>query len=259
MKTVGVTYAGRTVELPDQPEYQKFYRKLAAGTWEPRTFEVLARNLDRDTVYADIGSWIGVTPFWASPYAKQVIAVEPDPSCVAILRSLAPGYPNITLLEGALSAESKVKLHAAGSFGSSETTILALGDGPEASAPGLTMRAILGHAGPGPVFVKVDVEGYEYHLRDELAGLRNFQLKGVQIAVHPQLYEMSLAGGFLTRRLATVWRTWKLSRLFGGLLPGPTLAKYPSVLKYLLSGILFRKVPRGADFLFERTIPESAR
>ncbi len=258
MKTVGVTYAGRTVDLPDLPEYQKFYRKLAAGTWEPRTFQVLARNLDQDTVYVDIGSWIGVTPLWASHLAKQVIAVEPDPKCVSILRALAPGYPNVTLLEGALSAETSVNLHASGSFGSSETTILAIGDGPEASAPGLTMRSILGQAGAGPVFVKVDVEGYEYQLGGELAELRDFNLKGAQIAVHPQLYEMSLAGGFLRRRLITAWRTWQLSRLFHGMLPKPTLAKYPGVLKYLLSGILFRKVPRGADFVFERTIPEGA-
>ena len=116
----------------------------------------------------------------------------------------------------------------------------------------------LGQAGAGPVFVKVDVEGYEYHLGDELAELRDFNLKGAQIAVHPQLYEMSLAGGFLRRRLVTAWRTWQLSRLFHGMLPKPTLAKYPGVLKYLLSGILFRKVPRGADFVFERTIPEGA-
>ena len=31
MKTVEMTYAGRTVPLPDLPEYRKFYRKLAAG------------------------------------------------------------------------------------------------------------------------------------------------------------------------------------------------------------------------------------
>lgn len=259
MKTLGVTYAGRTVELPDLPEYQKFYRKLAAGAWEPRTFDVLARNLDRDTVYVDIGSWIGVTPLWASHVARRVVAVEPDPKCVAILRELVPGYPNVTLLEGALSAEPSVMLHASGAFGNSETSILDLSNGPEASASGLTMRSILSKAGEEPVFVKVDVEGYEYHLKDEFAGLGKCRLKGAQIAVHPQLYELTVKGGFVRRRLLTVWRTWQLSRLFHGLLPSPTLAKYPSVLKYLLSGVLFRKVPRGADFVFERILPESAK
>ena len=256
MKTVAMTYAGRTVELPDLPEYQKFYRKLAAGTWEPRTFDVLARNLDRDTVYIDIGSWIGVTPLWASQSARKVVAVEPDPKCVEILRALVPAYRNVTLLEGALSTEETVKLHAADAFGSSETSILAISRGPEASASGLTMRSILSQAGEGPVFVKVDVEGYEYLLGDELAALRGFPLKGAQIAVHPQLYERTLKGGFMRRRLITLWRTWLLSRLFHGMLPAPTLAKYSSVTKYLFSGVLFRKIPKGADFVFERRFPE---
>ena len=259
MNTVALTYAGRTVNLPDLPEYRKFYGKLMAGTWEPRTFEVLARNLDSETVYVDIGSWIGVTPFWAAQSAKQVIAVEPDPKCVSILRELAPAYPNVTVLEGALSPKASVTLHASGEFGSSETSVLDVGDGPQASAPGLNLRSILGRAGNGPVFVKVDVEGYEYHLREELAGLRECRLKGVQIAVHPQLYERSLRGGLLWRRIKTVWRTWQLSRLLHGQLPPPTLVKYPSVPKYLLSGILFRKVPRGADFVFERRLPERSK
>ncbi len=259
MKTVGITFAGRTVALPDLPEYRKFYAKLEAGLWEPHTFAALARNLDADTVYVDIGSWIGVTPFWASHLAKRVIAVEPDPKCLAILRSLAPDYANVSLLEGALSPEAAVELHAPEGFGTSETSILPIGEGPSAMAPGLAMATIMRQAGTGPVFVKVDIEGYEYRCWSELRQLRHYPLKGVQIAVHPQIYELTLKGGSLWRRLVTVWRTWRLSRLFHGILPPPTLAKYPSVLKYLLSGILFRNVPRGADFVFERTNPESTQ
>ena len=259
MKTVALTYAGRTVELPDLPDYRKFYGKLVAGTWAPRTCEVLARHLDRDTVYVDIGAWIGVTPFWASPVARQVIAVEPDPKCLAILRALAPHHPNVSLLEGALSPDKSVELHAPEGFGKSETSILPVGDSATATAPGVGIGTIMRQAEDGPVFVKIDIEGYEYQCRGELAGLRGYPLKGAQIAVHPQLYEASLEGGFLWRRLLTLWRTWQLSRVFHGLFPAPTLAKYPSILKYLLSGILFRKVPRGADFVFERTRPESVR
>ena len=82
MKTVDVSYAGHTVRLANLPEYQKFYRKLASGAWEARTFETLSRNLDRNTVCVDIGAWIGVTPMWSAQLAKSVIAVEPDPKCV---------------------------------------------------------------------------------------------------------------------------------------------------------------------------------
>lgn len=258
MNTVEITYAGRTVALPDLPEYHKFYRKLGAGLWEPRTFAVLARNLDRDTVYIDIGAWIGVTPFWASHLAKRVIAVEPDPKCSGILRALAPNYGNVMFLEGALSADKTVTLHAAGKFGSSETSVLDIGDGPSATAEGLSMHSIMKHAVAGQVFVKIDVEGYEYRCWNELAKLRNYRLKGVQIAVHPQLYESSLRGSRAWRRLRSMWRTWQLSRLYHGLFPAPTLAKYTGVLSYLVFGVLLCAVPKGADFVFEPTQPENA-
>jgi FkbM family methyltransferase len=256
MKTVKISYAGRTVELPDLPDYRKFYGKLAAGTWEPHTFKVLARNLDRDTVYIDIGAWIGVTPFWACKAAKAVIAIEPDPQCLGILRALAPAHANVTVLEGALSQDKQVTIHAVDGFGSSETSILDIGGGESAVAPGITVNEIMRHAGSSPAFVKIDIEGYEFAAIGEIAKLRNYRVRGLQLAVHPQLFEKSLTGNRVWRRLRTAWKVWRLSRVIGGLFPAPTMAKYKSVSSYLVYGILFREQPRGADFVFERSIAD---
>ena len=257
MKSIDITYAGRTVALPDLSAYGKFYRKLVAGSWEPRTFEVLARNIDQDTVYVDIGAWIGVTPFWASKTARRVIAVEPDPKCCEILAALAPGYPNVTLLQGALSLGITATVHAVDDFGSSETSMLDIGDGESATVKGLAMEDIMPRASYDPVFVKIDIEGYEYLASGEIAKLIQYRLKGLQLAVHPQLFERSLRGGFLARRAKTLWRTWRLTNILGNFSPPPTIAKYSGVLNYLIFGILFCKKPKGADFLFERKLPES--
>lgn len=252
MKTIDITYAGRTIALPDMREYAKFYRKLASGTWEPRTFEVLMRNLDQETVYVDIGAWIGVTPFWASHIAKAVVAVEPDPKCLDILRTLAPSYPNVTLLEGALAPNVQVTIHAVDGFGSSETSVLDIGKGASTAVRGLTMDEIMKHAGPFPAFVKIDIEGYEFAAAGEIAKLRKYNVQGVQLAVHPQLYERSLVGPRLWRRFRTAWRTWQLSMVFQGKFPAPSLAKFRSILSYIATGIIFRREPKGADFVFEQ-------
>ncbi len=258
IRTVDIRYAGRTVALPDMCEYAKFYRKLAGNRWEANTFATLARNLDSDTVLIDIGAWIGVTPMWSAQIARKVVAVDPDPKCAAILKALASEASNVTVIEGALANCGTVAIHAVDGFGSSETSVLDIGNGAETSACGFGIDDILRHAGGAPVFVKIDIEGYEYEIAGELAKLRNYPLRGLQIAMHPQLYEKSLRGGPLWRRLRTAWATWRLGRLLGGFIPGPSLAKFDSLAAYILGGILFRGKAKGADFVFERdTAPTS--
>jgi len=252
MRTVDLQYAGRTVTLPDLPEYAKFYRKLCRGEWEPRTFETLSRNLDRDTVYIDIGAWIGVTPMWAAEIARSVVAVDPDPKCIGILKSLAARVPNVTVIEGALSPSSAVVIHAVDWFGSSETTILDFCDGERATAKGFGIDEILRQAGNAPVFVKIDIEGYEFTIGDEIAKLRNYPVRGVQIALHPQFFERSLKGNRLWRRVRTAWRTWQFGQLFKGFLHGPSFANFDSLAGYVIKGVLFRRKPKNADLVFER-------
>ncbi|MEY8839315.1 FkbM family methyltransferase, partial [Cribrihabitans sp. XS_ASV171] len=43
------------------PYHSKFWRKAAAGGWEPETFGVLERHLSAERDYLDIGAWIGPT------------------------------------------------------------------------------------------------------------------------------------------------------------------------------------------------------
>jgi FkbM family methyltransferase len=253
--TVELAYAGRRVRLPDLPEYAKFYRKLAAGAWEPETFRTLGRNLDGNTVLVDIGAWIGVTPFWAAQTAKAVIAVEPDPKCQVILEALAPLAPNVRLLKGALADRAGVVVHAVDGFGSSETSVLALGQGERLSVRGLSVDEIMRHAEPADVFVKIDVEGYEYALLGELAKLRRHRVRGVQIALHPQLFETTLPGPWIWRRARTIWMTWRIGRLFASFLSGPVSSRYGGLGLYVLKGVLFRREPKGTDLVFERQPP----
>jgi FkbM family methyltransferase len=251
MKHFDLTYHGETVTLVDLPEYRKFYGKLQSGAWEPRTFRTLSEQLTPDVTYIDVGGWIGVTPFWASRRAKRVIVVEPDPKCRRILEELLPLYHNVTLTSSALTSESRLKLNAIDGFGSSETTALAIGDGTcSVTVSGCSMAELLRQAGAGLVFVKIDIEGYEYRIADELKRLDCAKVKGVQLALHPALYERALAGPLLFRRVRTLLATWRLARLFGSLKRNPAVGRFPSFAAYLAKGVAFAASPRGADLLF---------
>lgn len=241
---------GHPIRLPRLPEYRKFYDKLRARSWEPRTFKILADNLDKSITYVDVGAWIGVTSYWASQVAKSVVAVEPDPRCNEILRGSLACYPNVTFLSGALSPDPTVKVNAVSGFGSSETTALPIGEGESVIVRGYSVEAIMREAGSGPCFIKIDIEGYEYNLLTELAKFANYDIKGVQCAVHPQLYEKSLAGPWFVRRLRTLSLTYRIARLFPRLCKFAHVPRYQGLARYFLRGVLLRRIPKGTDFVF---------
>lgn len=255
MQHFDITYHGETVTLADLPEYRKFYAKLESGQWEPRTFRALSDHLGPDVTYIDIGGWIGVTPFWASKRAKRVLVVEPDPKCREILKSLLPLYPNVTLLESALSPEDCIRLNAVEGFGSSESSALAIGDGASVEVEGCSMARLLKRAGPGPLFVKIDIEGYEYEIARELKALDAPEVTGLQLAVHPALYEKTQSGPALFRRGKALLATLRLARLFERLERQTAVGKYPSLVTYLSQGVAFAPTPRGADILFLNPAP----
>jgi FkbM family methyltransferase len=256
MRFLDITYHGETVTLADLPEYRKFYGKLASGMWEPRTFRSLGDQLTLDVTYIDVGGWIGVTPFWAAKRAKRVIVVEPDPKCRGILKELLPLYPNVTLSECALSSQTSLTLNAVDGFGSSETTALAIADDcPTVAVEGCSMGELIRQAGTGPVFVKIDIEGYEYNIVDELKMLDVDQVKGVQLALHPALYEKSLRGGLLFRRGRTLIATARRARLYRRLERAQAVGIFPGLVAYLAQGVALKSCPKGADILFLNKCP----
>jgi FkbM family methyltransferase len=257
MDSIDITYFGRTVSFPDLPRYRKFYARLKAEAWEPATFGILKENIGASTVYVDVGGWIGATPFWAAGLAKQVIVVEPDPVCLEILKAYAPRDPNLTLLEGALATDAQVELHEVDGFGSSESSVLVSGKGAARPVKGLAVSEIMKPAGAGPVFVKIDIEGYEYAAASEIGRFADYDLRGVQLAVHPQLLEETLPGVFLLRRLRTTLATWRLGRIFAKKLGIARPRHHGSLLGYCLFGVLLRRIPKHTDFVFVASIGTS--
>ncbi len=62
------------------PYHSKFWRKAAAGDWEPETFAVLDQFLSPENDYLDIGAWIGPTVLYGARKARHVFCFEPDPT-----------------------------------------------------------------------------------------------------------------------------------------------------------------------------------
>jgi hypothetical protein len=60
------------------------------------------------------------------------------------------------------------------------------------------------------LFAKIDIEGFEFVIPQELGKLRQSTLRGVQISLHPRLYQKSLWGPAVWRRIRAIGETWRL-------------------------------------------------
>ncbi len=99
------TLAGERFRL--DPYHSKFWRKASSGTWEPETFAVLDRFLDRAHDYLDIGAWIGPTVLYGARKARHVWCFEPDPEAFRALvwNVELNGLSNVSAFAAALSRD----------------------------------------------------------------------------------------------------------------------------------------------------------
>ena len=238
----------------DDPKYNKFFGKLSAGIWEPDTFRFLNSHLNQDTVYFDVGSWIGVTPAYASKLAKHVISIEPEPFCInAIERTIkANAIDNITLVPAALSAEKNTDLFMVGGGGSSVTSLVPAKGVESLSVQGVQPEYLLELAGKNDFVLKIDIEGFEYLSSSLIKKFGRENLRAVQLALHPAAVAQKSVLPWLFGRFAAASATRKLmtelSQVFGPF----SVRNYRSLTHYLVVGILLGRKCRGTEVQFSK-------
>lgn len=161
------------------PGNDKFWRKVAAGQWERKTFQFLERCLRADSVYLDVGAWIGPTVLFAATCCKTVYCIEPDP--VAYQRLLMNlqlnRIDNVLPFHGALAvANGPVRIANAEDFGNSETRVTAEAtsgnEDNHATVLAITLNDLLNWWGIDRIDVlKMDIEGAEFALIPSLIDL----------------------------------------------------------------------------------------
>lgn len=160
-----------------------FWKIFADGSWEPGTFRIFDKFLDKNKDMLDIGAWIGPTALYASSRAKRVFAFEPDAvAYFNLIKNLAFNkLTNVIPYPIAVSNEWKGinfgHRTAAGDSMSSE--LWGTGDMQVAAA---AFDALVGDIEPG--FIKIDIEGGEKYIFDS-AGL---ELERVKPTIHLSLH-----------------------------------------------------------------------
>lgn len=164
-----VERGGESFDVVDDPHTRswRFWEDhFAAGAWEPATLASFDEFLTPETTLVDVGSWVGPTVLWGSRRAGWVVAVEPDPVAVRVLRgNVAANCSNVSVVEAAVSADPGTVDLFPGSvpgvpaeFGNSMSTLRGHGAGVAVEA--VTFAELLGDA-QSVGLVKIDIEGGE--------------------------------------------------------------------------------------------------
>ncbi len=133
----------------------------------------------KDGIILDIGANTGLLTKVFADYARTVVAVEPEPSNIAVLRShVRWKRQKVRVVEAACGAEAGVQelmvyseSGALNTFRPQWKEALEAGflgtippfSGKRLAVPVTTLDALIRQYGP-PVFLKVDVEGYEWEV-----------------------------------------------------------------------------------------------
>ena len=184
-------YAGQLGGEPFRldPYHSKFWRKAASGTWEPETFGVLSRYLDKRHDYLDIGAWIGPTVLFGARKARHVWCFEPDPSA---FRALAWNLElndlnNVSAFPVALSQGFGVARMASfgGERGDSMTSLLNAGGDQGVDALTIGWQAFANAVDLSAVsLVKMDIEGAEFDVLPTLIPWLKQQRPALYLSTH---------------------------------------------------------------------------
>lgn len=177
------------------PDHLGFWHDVSRGRWEPQTFRFLDQSLDSDSVFADIGAWIGPTTLYAARRCRQVYCFEPDPEAYRYLlwNLELNAQGNAVPFQVALGAECGMKplWGAAGRLGTSRSSLLAPPGRAEVAREVCSVRweDWLKVARPERIdCIKMDIEGGEFEL---LPAMRDY-LSAAAPTLHLSLHTGSL-------------------------------------------------------------------
>lgn len=249
-----IEYNGRKLFVVDAPQYDKFYSKLRVGAWEPDTFHFLSKYLTKESVYVDVGSWIGITPCWASFLANRVIAIEPEPYCANVIKSMIKKnkIDNVELVNAAFSKSNSQDLFLIGGDGSSVSTLIPHERASKISVTGVSVATINEWCGNLDRVVKIDIEGFEFEMEREILQFSCPELTALQIALHPAALAKSFKTSWPFNRIFAAGQTMRFIRHLENVFGRTSLTGYSGVWSYLIFGILLSRKCRGTELVFVR-------
>jgi FkbM family methyltransferase len=194
-----------------------FWDLVSRGAWEPETFTIFDRFLDRDHSYIDIGSWIGPTLLYACQIARRAYGIEPDPVAFEELKqNIALNTPivdNVRLFNGCVAPKSgQVHFGSRSEAGDSTSSLLFAKGKTKWTVEGLCFEEFIRQNEISDCnFIKMDIEGGEYRVLPTMKRYLKANRPTLHVSLHP-LFLGDLDNNRLWHKIARL-----MSRLLGTL------------------------------------------
>jgi FkbM family methyltransferase len=203
----------------------EFWDHAAAGGWEDDTLAFVRAHVRPSTTFVDIGAWIGPVSLFASRFAARVLAIEPDPVAHGDLeRNIAlnprpegQGAVDVWFV-GVDNAPGELVLFAPGELGGSITSSIPVEGGIKVRVRTVSFADIDARIGNArDVVVKVDIEGHEYQVVEQLAQFIARHRAPLHLSLHPRGYfeRVERERGYVAAKVATWRATRQVLRTLG--------------------------------------------
>lgn len=169
-----------------------FWKEFKEQGWEPETFDNFKRNITKETTFIDLGAWVGVTSIWASVIGcKKIYAVEANPRSYALLKKTISANQS---LQEIISLSNHCISNVNGSivkFGKKLSSTSRITKGGHYSVKTITLKNYINAIGSlDNVFLKIDIEGAEEQILDDLNALKkSIQHLKIFLALHPDFWK----------------------------------------------------------------------
>ena len=157
-----------------------FWKEYNETGWEQQTLEVYNKYLTKDTVYIDIGTWLGVTIFYANEIGcKDIYGVEANPLSYQLSRNNLQ-LNNINAHLENIAITDKMGMVHFGSTNTNDTSSASSLKGDRFLVQGKTLTEYLKDKPKDNLFVKIDIEGAEELIVPELEQINGY----IWLSVH---------------------------------------------------------------------------
>ena len=180
------------------PYHIGFWRTVAKGRWEPHAYTIMSKFLNVDSIYCDVGAWIGPTVIYAARICKQVICFEPDPIAYRYLRwniELNDLF-NVTSFNIALANRIAIRRMSSfgGDLGDSMTSLLNDNQANKGiDTLTLTWDVFIDISKIDKIdFLKIDIEGGEFELLPTLKDYLSLHKPIVYLSTHVPFLDVNL-------------------------------------------------------------------